>query len=62
MDGISDQQLRIENMGEIELLRMHLSYLNQCMEYDLWLDISAKPEKIMLELLGKELRTRMSAE
>ena len=54
--------LMIEAMSETELLKRHLEYINKCMEYDLWKDISHTEEYKMRELLGQELRTRMNAQ
>ena len=54
--------LYIERMSERELQETHLWYINRCMEYDLWKDISDTMAYKMREALGKELRIRMSAE
>jgi len=65
MDGIrwipNGMQLYIERMSQTELLRRHMEYINKCMEYDLWKDISHTHEYKMREALGVELRIRMSA-
>ena len=59
MDGT---RLWIERLGEKELLDMHLHYINECMKYDLWKDISDKECWKMREMLFQELRIRMGAE
>jgi len=62
MDGITGaKRLYIERMSEKELLETHLWYINRCMEYDLWKDITSTAAWQMREALGVELRTRMSA-
>ncbi len=53
--------LEIENLGEKELLDLHMYYLKKCMEHDLWKDISHTKEWKMREALGKEIRIRMNA-
>ncbi len=54
-------QLEIERLPEMELQKKHLSFISACMKYDLWKDISDTYEFKMREMLGNELRTRMSA-
>ncbi len=54
--------LYIERMGDIELQKTHLWYINRCMEYDLWKDITQTMAYKMREALGAELRTRMAAQ
>ena len=54
--------LWIERLSETELLSLHLQSIKDCMKYDLWKDISMKPEYILREQLGTELRIRMGAE
>ena len=65
MDGIrwipNGMQLEIERLGEVELLKRHLFYINETMKHDLWKDISHTHEYKMRELLGQELRIRMSS-
>ena len=62
MDVISGaKRLYIERMSEKELLETHLWYINRCLEYDLWKDITSTVAWQMREALGAELRTRMSA-
>ncbi len=55
------QQLEIERLSEMDLQKKHLSFIRACMMYDLWKDISETYEYKMREMLGNELRTRMSA-
>ena len=54
-------QLECERMPEHVLLSLHMKYLNQCLQHDLFKDISDLHCKIMLEALGAELRIRMSS-
>jgi len=54
-------QLEIERLTEIELQKKHLSFISACMKYDSWKDISDTYDYKMREMLGDELRTRMSA-
>ena len=61
MAELTHLQLECERMSEVALQQLHLKYLNQCLQHDLWIDISDLHCKIMLEALGVELRTRMSA-
>ncbi len=62
MDGLTGAKiLYIERMSEKELLETHLWYINRCLEYDLWKDITSTVAWQMREALGAELRTRMSA-
>jgi len=62
MDGIYLTQLEIERLSENDLLDKHLHFINACMKYDLWKDISHTYEYKMREALGLELRIRMAAE
>lgn len=62
MDEITFLQLEIENMPEMVLTALHMKYINQCMQFDLWMDITDRHCYVMREALGAELRTRMSAE
>jgi len=63
MAEITDtKRLYIERMGEVELQKTHLWYINRCMEYDLWKDITQTMAYKMREALGQELRIRMAAE
>ncbi len=59
---MDERQLIIERMSENELLQKHLVALNAVLEFDMWVDYSHTAESILLEELGSELRTRMSAE
>jgi len=55
------KRLYIERMPEMELQKTHLWYINRCMKYDLWKDITHTEAYMMREALGSELRIRMSA-
>ena len=62
MAELTDKKiLYIERMGEVELRKAHLWYINRCMEYDLWKDITQTNAYKMREALGRELRIRMGA-
>lgn len=60
-DLTDNKVLYIERMSEMELQKTHLYYINKCMEYDLWKDITHTEAYKMREALGRELRIRMSA-
>lgn len=63
MDGeITEQQLQIERMGEMELQKLHLHYINECMKHDLWKDISHTREYKMRDILFTEMKIRMNAQ
>lgn len=62
MGEITNLQLEIERMNEVELSGLHMKYIRKCMEHDLWKDISDTYEYMMREALGKEIRIRMSAQ
>jgi hypothetical protein len=59
MDGLT---LQIEAMSEKDLLAEHMRYIRECMEYDIWQDITDTHCYQMRERLGNELRIRMGAE
>ena len=58
---MAEHPLWIEQLTERRLLDLHLQSIKDCMEYDLWKDISATSEYILREQLGKEIRLRRDA-
>jgi len=61
MDGISEDQLWIERMSDVELSDVHLEYLNESVDIGFYPGKTDSLHWKMLEALGAELRTRMSA-
>ena len=65
MDGIrwipSGHELEIERLSEQDLLKKHLHFINECLNYDMWTDYSDTYAYKMREALGLELRIRMAA-
>ncbi len=61
MDGITDEQLRIESLGEATLLHNHMYWISQCAKMDLWKDISDTFAYKRCEALGREIRIRRDA-
>ncbi len=62
MSGVTEHQLRIERMTDNVLLACHMHYINECMKYDLWKDITDTFAYQAREEYGREIRIRMDAE
>jgi hypothetical protein len=61
MDGISEDQLWIERMNDYELSEIHLEYLNESVASGFWRGKSESYHWKITQMLGREIRIRMSA-
>jgi hypothetical protein len=61
MDGISEDQLWIERLSEVELSDIHLEYLKESVDAGFYPGKTESFHWKMLQALGAELRVRMAA-